>query len=204
MLEYYSQHPFYAFLVAILALAAFAMCVIAAKARIRHSRHTAEKIKKLKKDNELRNEFAILTPQLISNSENDRLFNGVALNLIKRVADKEDMASEFDTLTTEQKYIYCMYNLIEDSEKCMSDFFRQNTAPMTTTAGEACRVILGDEFYSLFETEYSIFDDENEEVSYDAELVAKTDEKAAPTLTDGTAELLCGKYIKSNTQAFVI
>lgn len=204
MLEYYSQHPLYAVLLVALIIVTAFVCVKAAKASARRSRETNKIMNKLKEENKLRNDYAILTNELISSADSVELFKGVAVNLQKRVADKTDMAAEFDSLTKGQKYIYSLYTFLEDSEKEMSNFFKMNTKPLTSTAKEAVGTIVGGEFAAAFNLEYNAYDEDNEKVSVVPEEIEEANKKTAPFIANGTVANLAGEYIKNHPDEFLI
>ncbi len=204
MLEYYAQHPLYAALVIALALLALFVLVKAFKASSRRSKKVNAIIEKMKEENELLNKYSILTEDLISSSDSAELFRGIGVGLQKRVSDKADMMAEFDSLGAEQKYIYAVYTFIQDAEEGMSNFFSTSTKPLTSTAAEAVEaVVSAGDFKEAFIAEYNATDEDNEAVSYNPDEMAKWDEKAAPSIADGTVCRVFGEYIKQNASAFI-
>jgi len=204
MLEYYAQHPLYAVLVIALALLALFVLVKAFKASSRRSKKVNAIIEKMKEENELLNKYSILTGDLISSSDSAELFKGIGVGLQKRVSDKPDMKAEFDSFSDEQKYIYAMYTFLQDAEESMSNFFSTSTKPLTSTAAEAVeKVIASGDFREAFLAEYNATDEDNEEVSYNPDEMAKWDEKAAPSIADGTVCKAFGDFIKQNASAFI-
>ena len=203
MIEYYMSHPLYAVLVIALALAALFVLIKAIKAGNERAKRNRELMDKLHNENLLRNDFSILTPDLIKSSDPEMLFKGIGLNLQKRVSDKTDMISEFNTLTEGEKYIYCIYTFIEDAEEKMSNFFKMNTKPLTDTALEAINKVASEEFRDLFTFEFNAYDSDNEDVSCIPSEIEVADKKAAPFISDGTVCRLFGEYIKNNISDFI-
>ncbi len=197
MLQYYIDNPKYIFLLAVLVLLTVFVIFKAAKASMKRSRENEKIINRLKEENRLRNEFSVLTDEIVEKAEPERLFRGVALNLQKRVADKEDMSSEFESLEDWQKYVYALLVFLEDSETKMSDFFRLNTQPLTGQALRGMNVIVGGRLSEIFSEEFNQFDEENEEISLDESRISVLDGEAAGLLSDNSAEKIIGKYIKS-------
>ena len=202
MLEYYSQHPLYAVLVAALAIVAVIVLIKAIKTSSRRSKEVNRLMEKMKKENELINRLAVLTQDIIEEAQPGELFRGVGLNLQKRVSQKPDMKEEFFSLNDSQRFIYAMSIFIEDAEKGMSGFFKLNTKPLTEYAAKAVEIIMPEEFKKAFFDAYNATDEDNEEVSFSREVMEETDKKAAPFIEDGTVSLLCGKYIKDNYSDF--
>ena len=203
MIDYYSQHPLYAALIIVLLIITLFVCFKAFKAASKRNKETRELMNELHRNNELKNKYSILTRNSIISSDEEELFIGVGLNLLKRVADKKDMAGEFNSLSKGQKYIYALFNLYSDSRIQMSDFFRANTDPLTSTALEAVKEIFDEEFTDLFIYEYNAFDEKNEKVSFIKDEVSDTDKKTAPYFSEGTVCKLSGKYIKDNIEDFI-
>lgn len=203
MLEYYTSHPFITALLilgVILAVAVLVLAIRSSEKRAAENRRIAER---LKKDNEIKNKYALLTVETISSSPEEELFKGIGLNLQKRVALKADMLAEFDTLTKQQQYIYCLYTMFEDSRESLSNFFKINSKPLTDTALEGVKLLGISEFSEVFEFEYNAYDPDNEEVSCIPSEIEAADKKAAPYLSDGTVENKCSEFIKSNSEKFI-
>lgn len=203
MLEYYQQHPGLAILLFALAILTLFVWFIAAKASAKRSKENRDIMEKVKRESNIRNKYAILTSSLIEDAPEEELFMGVGLNLQKRVADKEDMACEFDSLTAPQKHIYCLYIFIEDATEKASDFFVNNTAPLTTTALEGARVLFEKEIADDLEHLFNAYDDDNETVSCIPEEIEEINKKMAPLINGGTIDNICGKYIKENAESFI-
>lgn len=203
MLEYYQQRPGLALLLFALVILTLFVWFMAARASAKRSKENRNIMEKIKKENTIRNKYAILTSSLIGDAPEEELFMGVGLNLQKRVADKEDMAGEFDSLTAPQKHIYCLYTFVEDATEKASDFFANNTAPLTTTALEGARVLFEKEIADDLEHLFNAYDDNNEIVSCIPEEIGKINKKMAPFITEGTIDSICGKYIKENAESFI-
>ena len=121
MLQYFIDHPVWiAVFVAVILLTVF-VCFKAAQASSRRYAANEKTMKKIKEENTLRNEFSILTENLISAAEPDRLFKGVALNLQKKISDADDMTAEFNALSDGQQYIYALSFYIKDGERTPID-----------------------------------------------------------------------------------
>lgn len=203
MIEYYSAHPLYAVLMVIAIIFALWAFYRAAKLNSKRAAEAREVMNKLKEENTIRNEFSILTPALIDESESEKLFKGVGLNLQKKVSDSKDMNEEFDSFTDEQKIIYSLYTFYEDSRESLSGFFKMNSHPVTDNALAGVKAIFESEFVPIFEAEYNAYDSDNEEASCIPSEIEELDKKAAPFIENGTVCNLCGDYIKSNIEKFI-
>lgn len=203
MIQYFLERPYLILiLLAVLALTVF-VCIKAGQASAKRSQVNEALMKKLKEENELRNEFAILTASLAEKAQADRLFKGVALNLQKRISDAADMVAEFDKLTQEQREIYGLSFVIEDGGETLGDFFRTNGQPLTGAAHSAMNRIIGGKAFEIFDSEYKAFDPENEEASMIPENIAALDAEFISVLS---ADALCakaGEFIKENIEKFI-
>ncbi|MDO4494478.1 MAG: hypothetical protein Q4B62_01665 [Clostridiaceae bacterium] len=204
MIEYFSQRPYLILIMAaVIALTVF-VCVKAGKASAARSRENEAIMKKLKEENELRNEFAVLTQRTVSEAQPERLFRGVALNLQKRISDSSDMLGEFEKLTQEQREIYALSFVEEDGSEKLSDFFRANGAPLTLAALDGIKRIFGGRAAEIFEAELNAFDPENEEVSFIPEQIQAFDSEFAQLTAGGATARAAGKFITENAEKFTI
>lgn len=204
MIEYFSQRPYLILIMAaVIALTVF-VCVKAGKASAARSRENEAIMKKLKEENELRNEFAVLTQRTVSEAQPERLFRGVALNLQKRISDSSDMLGEFEKLTQEQREIYALSFVEEDGSEKLSDFFRANGAPLTLAALDGIKRIFGGRAAEIFEAELNAFDPENEEASFIPEQIQAFDSEFAQLTPGGATARAAGKFITENAEKFTI
>ncbi len=203
MIQYFLERPYLILiLIAIFALTVF-VCIKAGQASAKRSHVNQALMKKLKEENELRNEFAILTASLAEKAQADRLFKGVALNLQKRVSDAADMNAEFDKLSQEQREIYGLSFVIEDGGEALSAFFRANGQPLTGAAHSATKKIIGGRAFEIFDVEYKVFDPENEDASYDPEKIAALDGEFLDTISENELSAKAGEFIKGNIEKFI-
>lgn len=203
MIAYFLERPYLILILAALIVLTIFVCIKAGKASSKRYKANEEIIKKLKEENELRNEFAILTASLAEKSEPEKLFKGVALNLQKKISDAADMNSAFDALTDEQKYIYALSFVVEDGGKKLSSFFRTNGQPLTGAALECVKSLFDGRIPEIFESEYNAFDPDNESASFIAEEIEKLDGEFASLADENLICATAGKYIKENIEKFI-
>ncbi len=203
MLTYFLERPYLiAILVALIALTVF-VCIKAGQASAKRGKANDKLLKKLKEENELRNEFAVLTDSLIKNSDSARLFKGVSLNLQKKISDSKDMNADFEKLSDEQKAVYALSFVVEDGSEKLSEFFKINGKPVTSLALDLFKKLFGGETAEIFEREYNVFDSDNETESFIPENIEKDDAKFLSLIS---AEKICtagGKYIAENSEKFI-
>ena len=203
MIQYFIDHPVWIFVLTAVTLLTIFVCIKAAQASSKRYAANEKTMKKIKEENELCNEFAILTESLIDSAEADRLFKGVALNLQKRVADKEDIMAEFNALTQEQKEIYALYTVVDDGEKRLSAFFENCGKPLTDVAFDAIKRLLEGEAVEAFKKEYDAFDGDNETVSFIPDEIKKLDASFSELAPVDEISKKAGVFIKSVPEKFI-
>lgn len=202
-MSYMLENPIWlVILVALIILTVF-VCIKAGAASSKRYKANEAIMKKLKEENQLRNEFAVLTPSLVENADSARLFKGVALNLQKKISDATDMTAEFEKLTQEQKEIYALSFVVEDGSEKLSEFFKANGQPLTGNALGAMKQLFDSKIVEIFEKEYNSYDSDNEAASVIPAEIEKNDSEFAQLLT---ADAICeaaGNFIKENSEKFI-
>lgn len=202
MIEYFASHPLVVLILVLLAMLTVFVCVKAARASQKRYAENEKIMKKLKEDNRLRNDFAVLTPELIVSAKPEELFRGVALNLEKRISDAEDMEAEFALLSEEQRKIYALYFVAEDGAERLSDFFAANGKPLTDTANEAVKELLP-QGAEAFGAELLAFDGEDETTSFVKSEIERLDKEFAAAVTASEIAAQGGWYIFENPRKFI-
>ncbi len=203
MIQYFLERPYLIFILLATVVLTLFVCIKAGQASSKRSKANENLIKKLKEENELRGEFAILTPSLAKNAVPTRLFKGVALNLQKRVSNAEDMVAEFEKLTQEQKEIYALSFVAEDGGEKLSGFFRTNGQPLTGEAVNAVKRLFGGKAAEIFELEYKAFDSENEDVSFVPSEIEAADREFSELISEDALGETAGRFIAENIEKFI-
>lgn len=203
MIQYFLEKPYLIAIMAAVILLTLFVCIKAGQASAKRTKINESLIKKLKEENELRNEFAVLTESAVKSADSVRLFKGVALNLQKKISDADDMVSEFDALNDEQRDIYALSFILEDGAEKLSNFFRANGQPLTGASLKAVKKLFGEDICAIFEKEYNAFDSENEEVSMIPEEIDALDKAFAEGVSADDFCLVAGDYIKENLMKFI-
>ena len=203
MIAYFLERPYLIIIFAVLIILTVFVCIKAGQASSRRHAEMEKNMKKLKEEKELRNEFAALTPSLAENADPERLFKGTALNLQKRVADKDDMNAEFEALTAEQKGIYSLALVVEDGAERLSLFFEANGQPVTGEAKALLNKIADEKICRIFEKEYLAFDRDDETTSFIPEEIKTLDKEF--TSLEPYAQICesAGKFICENIEKFI-
>ncbi len=203
MIQYFIDHPVWIAVFAAVILLTLFVCFKAAQASSKRYAANEKIIKKIKEENELRNEFAILSESLVSSAEPERLFKGVALNLQKKISDASDMVKQFDAFNEEQRNIYALSFVVEDGESALSHFFKANGQPLTGASLNAFKKLFDEKVCTVFEKEYDAFDSDNEETSCFPEETAALDNEFSQLISADEICRVAGTYIKENIGKFI-
>ncbi|MBO5858540.1 MAG: hypothetical protein J6R20_02055 [Clostridia bacterium] len=203
MIQYFIDHPVWIAVFAAVILLTLFVCFKAAQASSKRYAANEKIIKKIKEENELRNEFAILSESLVSSAEPERLFKGVALNLQKKISDASDMVKQFDAFNEEQRNIYALSFVVEDGEAALSHFFKANGQPLTGASLNAFKKLFDEKVCTVFEKEYDAFDSDNEETSCFPEETAALDNEFSQLISADEICRVAGTYIKENIGKFI-
>ena len=203
MIAYFLDRPYLIVILVALVILTIFVCFKAGQASAKRGKANEALLKKLKEENELRNEFSLLTESLVERSEPSRLFKGVSLNLQKKISDAADMESEFSKFSNEQKMIYALSFVVEDGGEKLSSFFKVNGKPVTDNALDAFGKIFDGRVYEIFESEYNSFDPDNEAASVVSEEIEKLDAEFASLADAGSICAAGGKFIAGNCGKFI-
>ncbi len=203
MIQYFIERPYLIAIMAAVILLTVFVCIKAGQASAKRSKANEAIIKKLKEENELRNEFAVLTEKLVADADAVRLFKGVALNLQKKISDAKDMESEFGMLNEAQRDIYSLSFVVEDGENALSSFFRANGQPLTGASLNAVKKLFSENVIAVFEKEYNAFDSDNEEVSMIPDEISALDKEFLQLISSEEICRVAGAYIKENINYFI-
>lgn len=202
-MAYMLENPYWIVILAALIILTIFVCIKAGAASSKRYKANEAVMKKLKEENQLRNEFSVLTPSLVEKSEPARLFRGVALNLQKKISDASDMKGEFEKLTQEQKEIYALSFVVEDGSEKLSEFFKANGQPLTGAALTAFNRLFSGRACEIFESEYNSYDPENEAASVIPAEIEKKDSEFAELITSDAICEAAGGLIKENIEKFI-
>ena len=159
------------------------LCVITvfvlSKASAAAKKHNNERdalLREYDRKKALKDEFSFLTREKAESSDPETLFEGVSAVLQAKTEKAEDPEKVFGKFTETQKYIYTLYYFLEDTESdSLSFFFRNNGEPLTSLASKALCAVGENELSLIAEKEFSMYDENNEEVSVDKDEIEKLD-----------------------------
>lgn len=159
------------------------LCVITvfvlSKASAAAKKHNDERdalLKEYDRKKALKDEFSILTREKAESSDPETLLEGVSAVLQAKTEKAEGPEKVFGKFTETQKYIYTLYYFLEDTESdSLSFFFRNNGEPLTSLASKALCAVGENELSLIVEKEFSMYDENNEEVSVDKDEIENLD-----------------------------
>lgn len=163
-------------------------------------------IAELEKEKALRKEFKVVDNSTFTVDKDDyRLIMGMCAHIQQKIEKEENMNDVFMQLAEVERYVYALGYVFEDSRNGISGFFRLNGEPLVSVSVEAVERVIGGEFSELFQSVYRMFDDNNEAVSVDEELLQKADEKSSELIENENSEIFAtvADYIRSNKNHFI-
>ena len=205
LFDYLAQNPLWTAILILLIILMIVMFVLASKSGKKRQAERERIIAKLEKEKAIRQEYRTLTEKSFE-ADNEKLLFGVAANIQIELEKEGDMTAAFNELPEYKQYIYALNYVFEDSEyTSLSTFFRCNGQPLTGTAARAVRNIAGDSLSEIFEPMYNMFDDDNEEVSFDESQINVLDEKFRELMENEKSSVLqkIADYIRQNKENFL-
>ena len=194
LFQYLFKYWYVTLLFAVLAVIAV---IIEGKFSARRHERTERELRELQKEKELRQKYASLTPELLAAAEMPELLEGVTSNIQGRLEKEPDMTKAFNGLPVHERYIYTLNYFICDTDGGLSGFFRKNGEPLTSLAPEALKAV-GSGLWRLAGQMSPMFDNDDEENSYDEETAAKIDAEFSRELDLPLLYELIKKYIIAN------
>ena len=146
----------------------------AAKAA-RNRREILEKqIEIMKKESYLHDKYENLTEELVREAETTELLEGICSNIQFRIEQIPDMTAAFNELPEWERYCYALNYFLIDSKGSLSEFFKKNGEPLISLAVTALGAV-GSDLAGLVGEMFDMYDENNEDVSYDEEKIKEID-----------------------------
>lgn len=176
----------------------------AMKASRRRSEQVAKEIKAIEKERHLRETYNTLTDEVIENADEDELLEGISTFVQIRVEKCSDINAEFKKFPAEFREMYALNFFCEDSAVSLSSFFRNNGEPLLSLAVPALKRIGANKSADLAREQFAMFDDKNENVSYDSKRIEETDRAFSELDEAKVLRRTAADYIKKNKKSFTI
>lgn len=185
---------------------AFVLLIFVWRKAMQASKARRERLKKeaaiWQRDYDLRQNFAVLTDDVIKKTEDTELLHGVAMNIQIQLENAPDMNNAFEELSNEKKYIYTLEYFDEDAKKSLSTFFKNNGAPLVPLVPEALKAIGAENYVGILAPLMPMYDADSE-VSIDRAVIAKADAEFQGVYDSSALCRLAASYIKENKEIFL-
>ncbi len=167
-----------------------------------HNNDRQALIKELQRLKELKDKFSDLTDEKIDSAEPSELLQGVTAVLQAKVEKSENPNAVFNSFNEAQKNVYTLNYFIEDVRESLSFFFKNNGEPLISVAHGALLEAGCEELSELCKAEFSMYDENNEEVSLSEEKLRETDTLFNEAYSEEKLLKKIKAYIKENADSF--
>ena len=206
MFEYIAQHPLAGVGIVLLIILTVFVWFKAIQSGRKRSAERERIIADLEKEKALRNEFRHIDETTFAEGRDDyRLVTGMCANVQMSIEKKTDMTAAFNELSEVKRFVYALGYVFEDGKVSLSNFFRSNGEPLLSVADKAVKTVIGGEYAEFFSKAFSMFDENNEDVSVDENTVKAYDEKYKSLLENSGKEIYkkAADYIRANKTEFI-
>ncbi len=181
----------------VLAVVAVTMAVRASRKRARLLRQEEQNIKRLVA---LKEKFRPITKEAIDSAEDGELLEGIALAYQLKLQKEEKQETLFETFNDDVKDIYALDVFVQD--KTSKEFFSQNGEILKGRIINALEKIGMKDFAELLRPVYDMYDNTNEDVSYDLKKIAVMDEYIEKEGILTLIKVKSAEYIRRNYKSF--
>lgn len=197
-MEYWYLWLIFAALVIITAV----VIVFAGKAVSARNEQTKEIMAQLDRLKALKDKYTDLTVEKVENAEPEELFEGLNAVLQAEIEKADDGDTAFSEFNNEQKIIYVLNCFINEIPDGLSIFFDEYTNQITSLIVPALTTVGAENILPFVRTEFEMYDDSNENVSFDKELKAKADSDFAEVYSKNELLIKIKSFVKNNIDKF--
>ncbi len=176
--------------------------VFAGRSVSAHNEQTKEIMARLERLKKMKDKYKDLTPEKVENAEAEELFEGVNAVLQAKIEKADDGDKAFSEFNDEQKIIYTLNCFIPEVSDGLSMFFNEYTSEITDIIVPALTGIGADDLLPLVKSEYEMYDDRNEAVSFDKVTKEKADSDFADIYSKEKLIEEIKEFIKNNIDKF--
>lgn len=176
--------------------------VFAGRSVSAHNEQTKEIMARLERLKEMKDKYKDLTPEKVENAEAEELFEGVNAVLQAKIEKADDGDKAFSEFNDEQKIIYTLNCFIPEVSDGLSMFFNEYTNEITDIIVPALTRVGADDLLPLVKSEYEMYDDRNEDVSFDRDTKEKNDSDFADVYSKEKLLEKIKEFIKNNLDKF--
>ena len=181
----------------VLAVIAVTMAAKASRKRTRLLRQEEANIKRLVA---LKEKFRPITKQAIDSADDEELLEGIALAYQLKLQKEEKQEALFEAFNDDVKDIYALDVFVQD--KTSKEFFSQNGEILKGRIISALKKIGMDDFAALLSPVYDMYDNSNEDVSYDIKKIEELDEYIEKEAVLSLIKVRSAEYIRRNYKSF--
>ena len=181
----------------VLAVIAVTMAVKASRKRTRLLRQEEANIKRLVA---LKEKFRPVTREAIDSASDEELLEGIALAYQLKLQKEEKQEEMFEGFNDDVKDIYTLDVFVQD--KTSKEFFSQNGEILKGRIISALEKIGMSDFAKLLRHIYDMYDNSNEDVSYDLKKIDKIDEYIEKENILSQIQVSSAEYIRRNYKSF--
>ncbi len=149
----------------------------------------------------LKEKYGNLTAEAIESGDENELLEGVALSYQLKLQKCDDMTAEFNKLGDEKKNVYALDVFVSDGN--VKTFFSENGKELTGIIVPAFKMIGLEETAGQIETLRLMYDEKDETVNYNPELIDRIQQDIIDNGILTTIKLNGAKYIKENPELFL-
>ncbi len=149
----------------------------------------------------LKEKFRPITEEAIKTADENELLEGIALAYQLKLQKEENIEEKFNLLNDDVKDIYALDVFVQD--KTSKEFFSQNGDILKTRILSALKKIGMEDFASMLKPIYDMYDNSNEDVSYNEKKIAEIDEYIESQSVLSKIKLKSAEYIKGNFEPFI-
>ena len=176
--------------------------VFAGRSVSAHNEQTKEIMARLERLKEMKDKYKDLTPEKVENADAEELFEGVNAVLQAKIEKADDGDKAFSEFNDEQKIIYTLNCFIPEVSDGLSMFFNEYTSEITDIIVPALTRVGADDLLPLVKSEYEMYDDRNEAVSFDKVTKEKADSNFADIYSKEKLLEEIKEFIKNNIDKF--
>lgn len=176
--------------------------VFAGRSVSAHNEQTKEIMARLERLKEMKDKYKDLTPEKVENADAEELFEGVNAVLQAKIEKADDGDKAFSEFNDEQKIIYTLNCFIPEVSDGLSMFFNEYTSEITDIIVPALTRVGADDLLLLVKSEYEMYDDRNEAVSFDRDTKEKNDSDFADIYSKEKLLKEIKEFIKNNIDKF--
>lgn len=167
MLESLTQYWYMWAVLAVLIVIMFWAAGKASKAVKRKNEILKNQEAEIKRYKYLVDKYGDITREQAKEESADELSEGITAVLQKQIEKAVHPEEEFNGAEEWRKIVYSLYYFIEDTEKSLSFFFKNNGEPVTGLALKGIKEIGEDAVFNQTSKMYAMYDENNESVSID-------------------------------------